>query len=92
MGIIILIVVNIQKKSTMQDKRPLNDKNQAHGYWEVYYPNGNLHFKGLFVNSHVVGPYEAFYEKGGFIIKANFFNGKTYGFCEHLENKMYYAR
>ena len=37
MGIIILIVVNIQKKSTMRDKKPTNEQRRPHGHWVVYY-------------------------------------------------------
>jgi antitoxin component YwqK of YwqJK toxin-antitoxin module len=75
----------------MQDKRPLNEQNQAHGYWEVYYSHGTLHFKGLFVNSDVVGPYESYSESGSLVLKANFLNRKIHGFCEHLDEKLYYA-
>ena len=42
MGIIILIVVNIQKKSTMQDKEPYNEQGQRHGHWERYNNDGTL--------------------------------------------------
>lgn len=75
----------------MQDKRPLNEQNQAHGYWEIYYPNGHLHFKGLFVNGHVLGPYESYSDDGSLTLKCNFLNRIIYGFCEHLEHKFYYA-
>ena len=78
-------------KHIMQDKRPLNKQNQAHGYWEVYYSNGILHFKGLFVNSIVCGPYESYSEDGSLTLKATFLNRIIYGFCEHLENKLYYV-
>ena len=76
----------------MQDKRPLNEQNQAHGYWEVYYSDGTLHFKGLFVNSDVFGPYESYSEDGSLTLKCNMLNRTIYGFCEHLGNEMYYAR
>ena len=85
-------LANEYTEHIMQDKRPLNNQNQAHGYWEVYYPDGTLHFKGLFVNSDVVGPYESYSESGSLVLKANFLNRIIYGFCEHLENKLYYAR
>ena len=76
----------------MQDKRQLNEKKQAHGYWEVYYPDGTLHFKGLFVNSDVVGPYESYSEDGSLTLKCNMLNRTIYGFCEHIGNEIYYAR
>jgi antitoxin component YwqK of YwqJK toxin-antitoxin module len=75
----------------MQDKRQYNEQNQAHGYWEVYYSNGTLHFKGLFVNGGAVGPYESYSESGGLVLKATFLDRIVYGFCEHLDDKLYYA-
>jgi antitoxin component YwqK of YwqJK toxin-antitoxin module len=76
----------------VKDKRPLNEKNQAHGYWEVYYPNGQLHFKGSFINGDVIGPYESYNLNGDVVIKCNYLNKMIYGFCEHLKNKFYCAR
>lgn len=76
----------------MQDKKPFNNQNQAHGYWEVYYSNGTLNFKGLFVNSIVCGPYELYSPDGSLTLKCNMVNRIIYGFCEHLGNEMYYAR
>ena len=34
----------------MQDKTPINEKGQRHGYWETYYSNGKPHYKGNFIN------------------------------------------
>ena len=39
----------------MQNKKPLNDKGQAHGLWEEYYSNGNLRWKGSFINGNRIG-------------------------------------
>jgi antitoxin component YwqK of YwqJK toxin-antitoxin module len=75
----------------MQDKRPLNEENKAHGYWEIYYPNGQLQFKGLFVNGDLNGPCESYSEDGSLTLKCNFLNKILYGFGEHLKNKFYYA-
>jgi len=38
-----------------KDITPLNDKKQAHGYWEVYYSNGKLWYKCFLHNGKVVG-------------------------------------
>ena len=35
--------------------KPHNDKNQAHGYWEVYHDKDNLWFKGVFKNDERIG-------------------------------------
>jgi len=32
-----------------------NNKYQKHGYWEVYWFNGNLNFKGFYHNGKLVG-------------------------------------
>ena len=39
----------------MQDKQPLNDKDQQHGQWEVYYHNGNLMYKGTYLKGEYIG-------------------------------------
>jgi hypothetical protein len=31
-------------------KRPKNKLHRRHGYWEVYYPHGDLWFSGPFIN------------------------------------------
>jgi len=41
--------------------RPKNNKGQRHGYWEYYWTNGNLAYKGLFHNDKHVG-YEEWYD------------------------------
>jgi antitoxin component YwqK of YwqJK toxin-antitoxin module len=35
--------------------KPFNAKGQAHGYWKVYFTNGTLAYKGLFVNDKQIG-------------------------------------
>ena len=42
------------------DITPFNDKEQAHGLWEVYYPNGNLWYKRFYHSDKLVG-YEEYY-------------------------------
>ncbi len=39
----------------MQDKKPYNEKRQRHGYWEVYYSNGDLYFKTKYINNQEYG-------------------------------------
>ena len=45
-----------------KDIEPLNNKEQAHGYWEVYYYNGDLWYKIFYHNGKKVG-----YEENHFI-------------------------
>jgi hypothetical protein len=35
--------------------RPHNNKCQRHGYWEVYWQNGNLWFKAHYINDVAFG-------------------------------------
>jgi len=35
--------------------QPRNNKEQKHGYWEIFYPNDNLCYKCFFVNDIMFG-------------------------------------
>jgi len=41
--------------------RQYDNKGQKHGYWEVYWSNGNLCYKGFYQNGKLVG-YEEYYD------------------------------
>ena len=38
-----------------KDIKQFNQKGQPHGYWEVYFPNGSLGYKGFYNNGKPVG-------------------------------------
>jgi len=38
-----------------KDITPRNNKEQKHGYWEVYWASGDLAYKGFFQNGKKVG-------------------------------------
>ena len=76
----------------MQDNKPYNGKGQAHGNWEVYYTNGQLHFKGLFVDDDVQGYYESYDLGGDLILKCHMFDREVYGYCKHYNEISYHAR
>ena len=40
--------------------KPYNNKNQRHGYWEVYLPNGKLYYKGNYINNEQIGYWEIY--------------------------------
>jgi hypothetical protein len=40
--------------------KPLNNKGQAHGYWEWYWTDSDLMYKGFYENGKEVG-YEEYY-------------------------------
>ena len=41
-----------------EDINPVNNKNQRHGYWEVYYNNHISSFKGRYINGERIGLWE----------------------------------
>ena len=41
-----------------------NENNQKDGYWEYYYPNGELAYKGNFINGQRNGYWEGYYFNG----------------------------
>lgn len=48
----------------MKNITTCNDKGQAHGYWEVYWDNGNLSYKGNYINVKKHGCWEWYYNNG----------------------------
>jgi antitoxin component YwqK of YwqJK toxin-antitoxin module len=70
-----------------QDITPTNDKVEKHGYWERYYLNGQLFFKGNFVNGKAHGYFEWYHSNGQLYFKGNFVNGEQHGYYEeHYTN------
>ena len=57
---------------TSNDIAPHNDKDEAHGYWETYHDNGQLHFKGNHINDKQHGYWEYYYPNGQLRYKGNF--------------------
>lgn len=55
---------------------PKNDKNQPHGFWEMYWNDGTLRVKNYHQNGELIGYYEDY----------NFYDD-----CE-LYNKIFYLR
>jgi len=47
-----------------KDIKPRNTKGQAHGYWKVYWWNGELRYKCVVHNGNVIG-YEEDYRYNG---------------------------
>lgn len=59
-----------------KDITPTNDKGEPHGYWEIYYTNGQLWYIGNFVNRREHGYWEEYYPDGELIYKGYYDNGK----------------
>jgi antitoxin component YwqK of YwqJK toxin-antitoxin module len=52
-----------------KDIKPLNENGERHGYWEDYYSNGQLAYKGNYVNSNRHGYWEVYYNNGQLVNK-----------------------
>ena len=44
------VIFRYKIKVMKKDKTPRNNKNQRHGLWETYYDNGQLRYKGNYIN------------------------------------------
>ena len=47
-----------------KDITPRNEKGEKHGYWETYYFNGNLWYKGHYKNGIREGYWKWYYSNG----------------------------
>jgi len=59
-----------------------NEKGEEHGYWENYYSNGQLDYKGNYVNGKKHGYWENYWSDGQLWHKGNYVNGKKHGYWE----------
>ena len=72
----------------MEQKKALNlinlynVKGNRHGYWEIYYDNGNLSSKGNYVDGNEHGYWEYYYSNGNLFSKGNYVDGKLHGYWE----------
>mgnify|MGYP003339700369 CR=1 FL=1 len=67
----------------MRDKTPINEDGQWHGHWEIYYDNGQLELKGLFVHNKRHGFHERYRTDGKLIWKGHRVNNEPFGFFEY---------
>ena len=76
--------------------KPYNEQGNPHGYWEVYWSNGQLSYKGNYVNGKEHGYWEVYYDNGQLSYKGNFVDGKQNGYWVYyhyngkLIDKTYY--
>ena len=52
-----------------------NEKGEKHGYWEYYFDNGQLHYKGSYSNGKQHGYWETYFGNGQLHYKKTFDNG-----------------
>ena len=73
----------------MEQKKELNlinlfnAKGEKHGYWESYYDNGNLSYKGNYVDGIKHGYWEEYRSNGKLSFKGKYVNGKQHGYWEY---------
>jgi antitoxin component YwqK of YwqJK toxin-antitoxin module len=68
-----------------------NDKGQPHGLWESYYPNGNLSFKGHYLNGQKHGYWESYHYSGQLMYKGYYLNGQKHGYWIQDDKTLFYA-
>jgi antitoxin component YwqK of YwqJK toxin-antitoxin module len=72
----------------MEQKKELNlinlynAKGEKHGYWEDYYSNGNLYYKGTYVDGYRHGYWEYYWGNGNLSDKGNYVDGNRHGYWE----------
>ena len=60
-------------------------KGERIGYWEEYYPNGNLRYKGSYNNDgQEIGYWERYYYNGNLRHKGNYDNGNRIGHWKYV--------
>ena len=60
-----------------------NKNKEKHGYWEEYWYNRNLRFKGNFINGNKDGYWEGYWPNGKLSWKGNYINDKEIGFWHY---------
>ena len=60
-----------------------NDKGEEHGYWEDYWSDGQLYYKGNYINGKKHGSWEEYWDNGQLFSKGNYINGKQHGYWEY---------
>jgi len=85
-------VISIKNKHKMEQKKALNlinlfnSEGKRHGYWEYYHYNGNLFYKGNYVNDKRDGYWEYYHSNGNLSYKGNFVNGNKHGYWEEYHS------
>jgi antitoxin component YwqK of YwqJK toxin-antitoxin module len=69
-----------------KDITPRNENGNRHGYWEYYYSNGKLAYKGTYVDGNRHGYWEVYHSNGNLWYKGNYVDGKQHGYWEYYYN------
>jgi len=62
-----------------EDIKPRNANGERHGDWIVYWDNGELFYKGSFINNKRHGDWIDYYHNGQLDYKGSYINGKRVG-------------
>ena len=71
---------------------PYNDNGNQHGYWESYYSNGQLAYKGHYNDGNRHGYWETYWSDGKLISKGNFKHDNKIGFWIQNNKQIFYAQ
>jgi antitoxin component YwqK of YwqJK toxin-antitoxin module len=72
----------------MEQKKELNlinlfnAKGEKHGYWEDYWDDGKLMYKGNYVAGKLHGLWERYYSNGKLMYKGDYVAGNKHGYWE----------
>jgi len=64
-----------------QDITLLNANDEKHGEWIVYWNNGQLHYKGEYINGKHHGDWVWYHINGQLYSKGEYINGEQHGDC-----------
>ena len=84
-------------KNKNKDIASHNEQGLPHGYWETYWSNGKLWYKGTFVNFSREGYWEKYHSNGRPHYKGHYINGDKVGYWETyrsngtLKEQIFYA-
>jgi antitoxin component YwqK of YwqJK toxin-antitoxin module len=70
---------------------PLNHKGEPHGYWESYHPNGQLRYKGTYLNGQKHGLWGGYRHNGNLAYKGTYHYGKKIGYWVKHNKTLFYA-
>ena len=76
------------KEQPIKDGQPINqysDNGKKTGYWEEYYRNGKLYYKGSYKDDKKEGYWEWYWENGNSAYKGSYVNGKKDGVWENYQ-------
>ena len=59
-----------------------NENNQRHGPWEDYWSNGQIFWKGDYLNGNKNGLFETYFDNGQLYWKGKYKNGEWHGLYE----------